>query len=133
MGSQILVAKIEPRIVTEPAQLFEHGKRVVLDAPTFRGIAQTGERIDDCVDVRRDVKAVKDRIIAGVADDRQFGWIDLRRQAFDQFGAAGAAGENDDHETCPGVDGVMECWSVEDLPSGPPFLTKPSASQSCSM
>ena len=57
---------------------------------------------------------------------------DFGGQPFDQFGAAGAAGENDDHHESPGIDGVLECWSVGKFASGPPFLTKPSAPQSCS-
>jgi hypothetical protein len=38
------------------------------------------------------MESMKDRIIGGIADDRQVGWVDLRGETLNEFGAAGTAG-----------------------------------------
>ena len=71
-------------------------------------------------------------VIARVTDDRQLGRIDLGRQAFDNLAPPVPPVRTTIIKTSPGIDEVLERWSVGNLPSGPLFFTKPSVPQSCS-
>src|SRR3990172_9089266 len=126
MRRQILITQCKPGVVTEPAELLQNSKGIALDAPTLLRVAHARQRVDNRVDVRRDMQAVKKAVVTGVADDRQLRGIDFRGQPFDQFGAAGAAGQYDNHEENLGVDGAMESQSGGKVLRGPPSLTRPS-------
>ena len=54
------------------------------------------------------MQPLENLVVACVADDRKLGRIDFGSETLDQFSAAGAAGESDDHPESPGVDGVLE-------------------------
>src|SRR5687767_9411671 len=130
MRRQIFIAEIEPRLVTQSAHLLQYGERITGDAPTFAWIAQAGKCVSNRVDVRRNVKSVHDRVVAGVTDHRQFGGIDFGGQSFNQLRPAGAAAKCDDHEVNSAVNEVLAWSGEEKLPSGPLCLTSPSVSQS---
>ncbi len=97
MGRQIPVAELEPCVVSQAPQLFEHDKGVASDPPTVVRIAQARQRVSDRVDIGRNMEAVNDRVVAGIADDGELSGIDFSGEAFDELGAAGAAGESDEH------------------------------------
>ncbi len=83
MGRQILIAEMKPRIVAEAPQLLQCNKGIAPNTPTLFAIAQTGQRISNRVDVRRNIQAVENTVVAGVANNRQFRRIGFAGQAFD--------------------------------------------------
>src|SRR5207245_3970840 len=75
--SDILVAELEPHLSTEPFQLLQNRECVLLDSPTLHGITQTSERIHDRIEVGRNIKAMEDEVVGGVANDGQLSGIDF--------------------------------------------------------
>ena len=107
MRGEIAVAEREPRGLAEPAERAETGERIALEAPPAPGVGAARERIDDGVEVRRDVEAEEDLVVARVADDRQASRVDDAREAAEKPSPADAAGERrDGGQACCGAAAV---------------------------
>ena len=96
MDAEIEVAEPEPALAAELATRLERVPRLVRAAPAACLVQPAGERVEDRVEVRRDVEAEDLDVVADVADDRQLARVDRLGQGEREPGAAEPAGENDD-------------------------------------
>jgi len=104
---EIAVAEREPRGLAEPAERAETGERVAREAPPAPGVRAARERIEDGVEVGRDVEPEEDLVVARVADDRQASRVDDAREAAEEPCPADAAGERSDGgQACCGAAAV---------------------------
>ena len=66
----VRIAELEPGLPPEPGECRLHDMRVVADAPALRLVDETGERVEDGVDVGRDVQAMEGRVVGHIHDRR---------------------------------------------------------------
>src|ERR1035438_117523 len=81
----------------------ETTKTIALDAPSALEAELAGKRVEDRVDIGRNVQPPPFDIVTGVDDDGQVVGSNLVMQTLNEFCAASAAGENDDHLRCPRI------------------------------
>ena len=65
---EIAIAKVEPGLAVEAGERAQRVEALALKAPSGRRIGGAGERVDDRVEVGRDVKPVELLVVAGVDD-----------------------------------------------------------------
>ena len=68
---QVQVAKLEPRLTTQPLERRHAPEGVAAIPPATRVVDHAGERVQHRVDVGRDAQAVQRDVVAGVDDRRQ--------------------------------------------------------------
>ena len=85
MGREVAVAKIEPGLAVEPAERVERVEAFAFEAPAMLAIDDTGECIDDGVNVGRDVETIKVLVVAGIDDDGHLARIDALDQAAEEL------------------------------------------------
>src|SRR5258706_175792 len=91
----IAVAQVEPRVGAVCRHRAEALERLVDEPPAAHDVELPGERVGHGVEIGRDVESPDLRVVAGVADDGEVTRGDERREASQQLGGAGAAGERD--------------------------------------
>ena len=86
--------------------------RVVREAPARLRVHDIRERVDDGIEVGRDVEAEELFVVGRVADDRDRGRIDDIDQPAQEFRRANAAREDSDHLTTKtiGPEGQALAW-----------------------
>ena len=94
--AQVEIAEPEPRLPAERAHGLEHAPRLVRAAPAAALVVETGERVEDRVEVGRDVQAEHLEVVADVADDGDVARLDDVDEALDEPRSAHPAGENGD-------------------------------------
>ena len=85
VGGQVSVAEVEPIGAAVGGQAFQGMKSFGAQAPAFSWIDHPRERVGDDIQVRRDLQAVEDNVVACVDDDRQKGRVHLFVKAEEQF------------------------------------------------
>ena len=93
MNGEIGIAQTKPGFSAQPGQSRHERPGLVAPSPSGCGIIETGERVKQSVDVRRDVQAKMLEIVSGVGDNRQFSRRDDVAQAKRELGAADTAGK----------------------------------------
>ena len=68
MRGKVAIAKIEPGRAIEAGERAQRGKGFTLQAPSSQRIGSAGERVNDRIEIGRDVKAVELLVVAGVDD-----------------------------------------------------------------
>ena len=71
MRCEIAIAKVEPGPAVEAGERAQRVEAFALEAPSGLRIGGAGERVDDRVEVGRDVKSVELLVVAGVDDYAQ--------------------------------------------------------------
>ena len=94
--AQVEIAEPEPRLPAERAHGLEHAPRLVRAAPAAALVVETGERVEDRVEVGRDVQTEHLEVVADVADDGDVARLDDVDEALDEPRSAHPAGENGD-------------------------------------
>src|ERR1051325_5718639 len=88
---------MEPRGLTELAHGLQEKKRVALHAPSPLAAQHPREHVGDRVNIRRNVQAPPQQVVAGIDPQRTlFGGRDLA-QADDKLRASGPAAQNTNH------------------------------------
>ncbi len=100
MGREVLVAEREPLgLGTVGRELALHGGRLLGASPALFFVDGLPERIEECVDIRADAQSEDREIVAGVADDGEFGsaqgcvGVEVVTQAAQEPGPAHPAGK----------------------------------------
>jgi hypothetical protein len=91
MGSEIAVAEVEPGFAAEIAQCLHEGPSLVSPAPAELQIVETGEGVEQGIDIRRDRKPEMLKIVARVGDHCQRPRRQYAIEAERQLGAADPA------------------------------------------
>ncbi len=125
---EVAVAELEPRVGPEAARLPERVPGLVLATPAALLVQAAGERVEDRVEVRRDVEAEDLDVVADVADDRQLLRLDRLRERAGETGAAEAACEDGDLHRARPVRSASSAAAVR----GPSRSSSPSRSPSVS-
>ena len=93
---EVAVAELEPRlVVAERPGRVERVPRLAAAAPAALLVVEVGERVDDAVEVGRDVQAEELVVVADVPDHRHLARPDEVDEAADEARAADAAREHD--------------------------------------
>ena len=103
VSCQIEIAEAEPLGLAQMRYAFEAAETVALDAPSALHAELAGQRVEDGVDVGRNVQPPPLNVVGGIDDDSQVLGSDREMQSLHEFGAAGPAGENDDHLGSPRI------------------------------
>ncbi len=103
MGGEIEITEAEPRRLTESRHALETAKTVALHAPAALDAELASQSVEDGIDVGRNVQPPPLDVVAGVDDDRQIFGSDLVMHSLDEFRAAGATCQDDDHLRYPRV------------------------------
>src|SRR5579863_2631440 len=85
MGRDIAIAQIEPGLAEEAAERIEGMETLVREAPTVGAIHDAAERVDDRVNVGRDVQSVKLLVVSRVDDDVQQPRVEAADQPADKL------------------------------------------------
>ena len=93
---QVEVAELEPGLAAEPADRLERAPGLLRAPPAALLVVQSGERVEDRVEIGRDVKPEHLDVVADVADHRDVTRIAGVDQPPDESRAANAARQNDD-------------------------------------
>src|SRR5215475_1662135 len=102
MSCEVAITNAEPCRLAECLHCLEAVKRVAANAPAALGAQDSGEHVNDRVNVRRYVKAPPFVIVAGIHNDCEF----LRRhhaaQSIHELCPASTASEDGDHAALRG-------------------------------
>src|SRR5437870_10095901 len=90
MRREVAVPEPEPGRESDPAQGGQAGEAVAREAPPATPRRDAGERVDDGVEVRRDVEPEELLVVAGVADDREPPRVSASDEAREEPGPAHA-------------------------------------------
>ncbi len=96
MEAEVEVAEPEPVLPAPAAHRFERLPGLAGPAPAALRVVETGEGVEDRVEVGGDVQAEHLEVVADVADDGQLPGREHVVEAGRELGAADAAGEEDD-------------------------------------
>src|SRR5947207_55025 len=96
MRREVAVPAPEPGREAEPAQGRQAGEAVAREAPPATPRRDPGERVDDGVEVRRDVEPEELLVVAGVADDREPPRVSAPDEAREEPGPAHATRQHRD-------------------------------------
>ena len=102
--AEVAVAEPEPRLAAERRGALERVPRLVRTAPAALLVGQAGERVEDRVEVGRDVEAEHLDVVADVADDRELARVDHLDEPAQEARAADAARQADDLHAASGLD-----------------------------
>src|SRR3990167_1056469 len=91
MGREISISELEPALPSVLLQPFQDHEGIILNPPAFGGVADSCQGVSDRIEIRRDMKAVKDKVVSGVADNNQIFRADLQAQALDELRASGSS------------------------------------------
>ena len=69
MDAEIEVSELEPRLAVEPCNLADRPPRLVGPPPAALVVREAGKRIEDAVEIRRDVKPEHLDVVADVPED----------------------------------------------------------------
>ena len=106
---KIAVAQLKPSLGIQFTECFETLKRIAFNTPSLSRIRQARERIDNRVQIGRDVQTVHLHVITRVADDADFfGWMHSP-QAIEKAGRSHAAGKSDNHKP---VMRIPQCFTL---------------------
>ena len=94
--AEVSVAELEPRLAAEPGHDLHRLPRLVRAAPAALLVRDAGERVEDAVEVGRDVKAEHLDVVADVADHGHRRRLHDLDETAQEARAADAAGEHDD-------------------------------------
>src|SRR5207249_4740016 len=86
----------EPGRESEPAQGRQAGEAVAREPPPATLRCEAGERVDDGIEVRRDVEPEELLVVAGVADDREPPRVNAPDEAREEPGPAHATRQHRD-------------------------------------
>src|ERR1035438_4896557 len=103
MSGEIEIAETEPVRLTQMRHAVEAPEAVALDAPSALDAELSGKRVEDGVDVGRNVQSPPLDVVGGIHDDGQVIGSNGMLQSLDQFCAARPAGENNDHLRSPRI------------------------------
>ena len=92
----VAVAEPEPVLPTEARRRLEGVPRLVGSPPAALGVDEPAERVDEAVEIGRDVEAEDLDVVADVADDRELAGLEDVVEASREARAAAAAGQQDD-------------------------------------
>src|SRR5881397_2565894 len=93
---EVAVPEPEPGRESESAQGRQAGEGVAREAPPATPRGNPGERVDDGVEIRRDVEPEELLVVAGVADDRQPPRVSAPDEAREEPGPAHATRQHRD-------------------------------------
>src|SRR5437879_7357474 len=96
MRREVAVPEPEPARESDPAQRGQAGEAVAREAPPATPRRDAGERVDDGVEVRRDVEPEELLVVAGVADDREPPRVSASDEAREEPGPAHATRQHRD-------------------------------------
>ena len=119
MGAEIPVPQPEPGQVAgaELGQGVHGGPRLARQPPTGLGVDGPGQGVGDGVQIRADVEAVEDDVVAGIDDGGDLSGIDDVDQPPQHPGGSDAAGQCDEHAWQATAAG--NAWRLE--PGAPPL------------
>ena len=92
----VAVAEPEPVLAAQARRRLERVPRLVGPPPATLGVDEPGERVEQAVEVRRDVEPEDLEVVADVADDGELAGLEDAGEAAREAGAAAAAREEDD-------------------------------------
>src|ERR1035437_5478874 len=101
MSRKIEIAKAEPAGLPQMRHAFEAAEAVAFDAPSAIDTKLTGQRVEDGVDVGRNVQSPPLNVVAGVDNDGQVLGSNRVEKSLYKLRATGAASQNDDHLGSP--------------------------------
>ena len=104
--AEVEVAELEPVFASERAHGLQRAPGLVGTPPAALLVVQPCERVQDRVEVRRDVQPEHLDVVADVPDHGDLSRLDGVDQSPDEPRAAHAAGEDDDPHTCTRSAGV---------------------------
>src|SRR5262249_57289253 len=96
VDAEVEVAEPEPALAAELGDGLERLPGLARAAPALRLVEAAGERVEDRVEVGRDVEPEHLEVVADVAHDRQLARVDRLRDRPCEPRAAEAAGQDDD-------------------------------------
>src|SRR5436190_9212778 len=91
MEAEVAVPELEPGLATEEPDRLARVPRLVRPPPPALLVAQPGQRVEQCVEVRRDVEAVDLDVVADICDHGHVTALDDLRQRLHEAGAADPA------------------------------------------
>ena len=112
MNRKVAIAKAEPVLAAERRERFHERPRLVLAAPTEPRVVETGERVHQCVGVRRDMQAEMLEIIADIGDDEQIVRLQDPAEAERELGPADASRQGD--HKIPNSSKQILVWGTND-------------------
>ena len=96
MRGEVAVAEPEPGRAATGTHLVEDAEGVARDAPAALAMDAARERVEDGVEVRRDVEPEEVLVVAGVPDDGDPRRVDATDQPAEESRRADAARQEDD-------------------------------------
>ena len=96
MQPEVEVAELEPAFAAQLANRLEGAPRLVRSPPAALVVAESRNRVDDRVEVGRDMEPEHLDVVADVSDDRDVRGRNDVHQAADEPRAANSAGEDCD-------------------------------------
>src|SRR5207248_4066596 len=82
---------------------------VPFNSPSVDWIGQARQRVNDRIEIGRDVQAIHLEVVSGVADDEDLLGRVHSREAIEKAGCAYAAGQSNDHNP---VIRIPECFTL---------------------
>src|ERR1700687_4118952 len=98
MGREVAIAKIEPGRTVKTRECAERVEGFALESPSVRAADHTRERINDRVDIRRDVEPIEVFVIAGVDHDAQVARVNASNQSADELSRTHSPRKRGDRE-----------------------------------
>src|SRR5579884_2659683 len=97
MSGKVAVAEQEPILIAVAGQLLHRIVGVIANTPAVCGIDDTSQRIQNDIDIRRNVQAIKLAVVSCIGDDGNLLLGDDLDHSLQEAGSSNTTGKNDYH------------------------------------